>query len=161
MPPYQGGGDMIERVSFSGTTFKPAPARFEAGTPSFVDVIGLGAAIDYINAAGHDNIAAHENGLLEKATRVLTQIGGVKIYGTAPHKAAILSFTADWGSAGDIAMILDQRGVAVRAGHHCCMPLMESFGIEGTVRVSFGLYSNDDDVTAFESAMNKAKDLLS
>lgn len=161
MPPYQGGGDMIERVSFDGTTYKPAPIRFEAGTPSFVDVIGLGAAIDYVRTIGAENIVAHETSLLDYAMREMESIDGVQLYGPAKHKAPIISFTTAWAHISDVAMVLDQCGVAVRAGHHCCMPLMERFGIEGTLRASLGLYSNKSDIDALINGLNKAKGMLS
>ncbi len=162
MPPYQGGGDMIERVSFKDeTTFKDGAARFEAGTPAIAEVIALGAAIDYVSDIGMDNIAAHEQVLLAQMTDGLHQIDGLKFYGTAPDKVGVVSFTADWAHISDIAMILDQCGVAVRTGHHCCMPLMERFGIDGTVRASLGLYSNSDDVQALLEGVKKAKEMLS
>lgn len=160
MPPYQGGGDMIERVSFAGTTFKDAPARFEAGTPPIVEVIGLGAAIDYLESIGMENIAAHEQVLLQRATEALKEIPVLKIIGQAPHKAAVISFTMDGMHHSDIAGILDQQGIAVRAGHHCCMPLMEALGLEGTVRASFGLYSNESDIDSLVEGLNKAREML-
>jgi len=160
MPPYQGGGDMIETVSFGGTTFKPAPMRFEAGTGAFVDVIGLGAAIDYIRTVGRENIMAHEKNLLDYATRELSRIDGLTFYGNAQEKVGIVSFTADWGHGSDIAMILDKQGVAVRTGHHCCMPLMKALGVEGTVRASIGLYSNQNDIDQLVQGLKKAKELL-
>ena len=161
MPPYQGGGDMIENVSFAGTTYKSAPARFEAGTPAFVDVIGLGAAIDYIRTVGRENIVAHEKNLLDYMTRELAQVDGLTFYGTAQEKVGIVSFTAAWGQGADIAMILDKTGVAVRTGHHCCMPLMDILGVSGTVRASIGLYSNQNDIDSLVKGLKKAKDLLS
>jgi cysteine desulfurase/selenocysteine lyase len=160
MPPYQGGGDMIERVSFSGTTFKQAPQRFEAGTPAFVDVIGLGAAIDYVRTVGQDNIVAHEEALIEYAMQELPKVGGLVFYGPEGRKG-IIAFRADWAQHSDIAMILDRCGVAVRAGHHCCMPLMETLGIEGTIRASVGLYTNKDDIDSLVQGLLKAKELLS
>ena len=162
MPPYQGGGDMIETVSLTkGTTFKSAPARFEAGTPPIAEVIALGAAIDYVSAIGMDVIAAHEKALLDVMMRELAAIEGLHFYGTAQEKVGVVSFTADWAHASDIAMILDQCGVAVRTGHHCCMPLMQRFGIEATVRVSLGLYSNENDIQALVDGLKKAKEMLS
>lgn len=161
MPPYQGGGDMIERVTFEETTYKAPPTRFEAGTPPIAEVIALGAAIDYVSAIGMDAIAAHEKTLLDVMTRDMGVIDGLKIYGTAQQKVGVVSFTAEWAHASDIAMILDQCGVAVRSGHHCCMPLMQRFGIDATVRVSLGLYSNRDDVQAFIDGLKKAKEMLS
>jgi cysteine desulfurase/selenocysteine lyase len=160
MLPYQGGGDMIERVSFSGTSFKDAPARFEAGTPPIVEVIGLGAAIDYLEAIGMENIAAHESDLLQKATKSLEAISGLSIHGKAPNKAAVISFTMDGAHHSDVASILDQQGIAVRAGHHCCMPLMESLGLEGMVRASFGLYSNEADIDSLVQGLQKAQEML-
>jgi len=157
MPPYMGGGDMIETVSFDKTTYKPAPARFEAGTPSIVDVIGLGAAIDYVSNIGMDAIHSHEQDLLNAAMNGLT---GVNVIGTAKQKAPVISFTMDGAHHSDIGMILNQAGVAVRTGHHCCMPLMQRFGIDGTVRVSFGLYNDMDDVHKLLNGMDKVRKLL-
>jgi cysteine desulfurase/selenocysteine lyase len=157
MPPYQGGGDMIEIVTFDKTTYKDAPARFEAGTPSIVDVIGLGAAIDYITAIGMDSIIAHENELLTIAREDLSEI---KIYGDVKHKAPVISFTIDGAHHSDVGMIFNQCGVAVRTGHHCCMPLMQRYGIDGTVRASFGLYNNKQDIEKFIEAVDKAKRML-
>ncbi|MCL4677646.1 MAG: cysteine desulfurase [Alphaproteobacteria bacterium] len=162
MPPYQGGGDMIERVRFSGTTYKEPPFRFEAGTPAIVEVIGLGAAIDYVSAIGMDAIAAHEKALLEHITPVLRSVNGLRLYGPedTAKKAGILSFTVEGAHASDLGMILDQCGVAVRTGHHCCMPLMEVLGVEATVRASFGLYTNGDDLDALIAGLEKARMLF-
>jgi len=161
MPPYQGGGDMIETVSLkSGTTFKEAPARFEAGTPAIAEVIALGTAIDYVQQIGIDNIAAHEAALYQFLRQEIDAVDGLTIYADIAEKAAILSFNADWAHASDIAMILDQCGVAVRTGHHCCMPLMEAFGIDATVRASIGLYNNKDDIIALVEGLKKAKEML-
>lgn len=160
MPPYQGGGDMIERVMFEKTTFKDAPARFEAGTPAIVDVIGLGAAIDYINDIGMDNIVREENNLRDYAIGALEDIDGLRFYGTTKDKAGIMSFTCSWGHPSDIGMILDQCGVAVRTGHHCCQPLMDRFDIDATVRASLGLYSNQNDINALVDAIEKTKVML-
>ncbi|PJB69274.1 MAG: cysteine desulfurase [Alphaproteobacteria bacterium CG_4_9_14_3_um_filter_47_13] len=160
MPPYQGGGDMIEKVSFDYTTYKEPPARFEAGTPAIIEAIGLGAALEYINNIGMAAIEAHETVLLDYANKALAKVEGLRFYGTAPEKVGILSFTADWGHASDIGMILDQCGVAVRTGHHCCQPLMQHFGIDGTIRASLGLYSNQQDIDALVAGLGKAKGLL-
>ncbi len=160
MPPYQGGGDMIETVSFEGSTFKQGAAKFEAGTPSFVDVIGLGAAIDYIHTVGQKNIMAHEKAIHDYAVRELSKVDGLRFFGTAPEKAGILSFMAEWASNADITMILDQCGVAVRTGHHCCMPLMKTLGVSGTIRASIGLYSNKTDIDQMIAGLKKAKELL-
>lgn len=163
MPPYQGGGDMIETVGFGKgeTTYKPAPARFEAGTPAIVEVIGLGAAIDYLTTIGMENIAAQEQKMLALMTHELAKIEGLTFYGTAPNKVGVVSFTADWAHTSDIAMILDQSNVAVRTGHHCCMPLMKRYGIDGTVRASIGLYTNEADIEALIKGLKKARELLS
>lgn len=160
MQPYQGGGDMIERVTFAKTTYKEPPFRFEAGTPSIVEGIGLGAAIDYVSAIGMDNIAAHEAALLEYATAQLAEIEGLKIHGAAPNKAGVISFTIDGMHPSDIGMVLDQCGVAVRTGHHCCMPAMDVMNLDATVRASLGLYSNKADIDQLIAGLNKAKDLF-
>ena len=160
MPPYQGGGDMIEKVSFSGTTFKEPPHRFEAGTPPIAQVIGLGAAIRYVKQLGMDNIAAHEQGLLAYATEQINRMGGVRMIGEAKEKAAIVSFLLDGAHPFDVAAVLDRQGVATRVGHHCAEPLMDRLGVVGTVRASFGLYNNSDDVDRLVAAITKAKELL-
>ncbi len=161
MPPYQGGGDMIENVSFEGTTFKKAPGRFEAGTPAIVEVIGLGAAIDFVRTIGQDNIAAHEKNMLDALMRGLAKIDGLKYYGQSQDKVGIVSFVPEWAHPSDVTMILDKCGVAVRTGHHCCMPLMKTLGIDGTIRASIGLYSNQNDIDSLVSGLKKAKELLS
>ena len=160
MQPYQGGGDMIERVTFDKTTYKEPPFRFEAGTPPIVEVIGLGAAIDYVRGIGMENITAHEADILKYATDKISEIDGITIHGTAPDKAGLISFTADWAHPSDIGMILDQCGVAVRTGHHCCMPAMDALGLDATVRASFGLYTNTDDIDQFIAGLNKAKEMF-
>lgn len=161
MPPYEGGGDMIEEVFFERTTFKPAPARFEAGTPAIVEVIGLGAAVDYLSAIGMDNVAAYEAELYSYARAQIGEVEGLKLYGDVQDKAGILSFTAAWGHPSDIGMILDQCGVAIRTGHHCCQPLMQFFDVDATARASLGLYSNKDDIDQFMEGLVKAKRMLS
>ena len=161
MPPYQGGGDMIERVTFEKTTFQEPPHRFEAGTPPIVQAIGLGAAINYVNDLGMDNIAAHEHGILAYAMERLTAIDGFQAVGTAPDKAAIISFLVDGLHPFDVAAVLDRQGVAVRVGQHCAEPLMDRLGIEGTVRASFGLYNSRADVDTLAAAIEKAKEMLS
>jgi cysteine desulfurase/selenocysteine lyase len=161
MPPYQGGGDMIEEVTFEAVSFKPPPAKFEAGTPAIADVIAWGAALDYLSAIGMDKIEAHEQHLLDFAMKQMAQIDGLNYYGVTSHKAGIVSFTADWAHISDIAMVLDKCGVAMRAGHHCCMPLMGLLGVTGTLRASFGLYTNEDDILALVAGLKKAKELLS
>ncbi len=160
MPPYQGGGDMIEKVSFHGTTFKQPPHRFEAGTPPIAQVIGLGAAIRYVKQLGMENIAAHEQGLLAYATEKMNAVDGVRLVGQAREKAAIISFLIDGAHPFDVAAVLDRQGVATRVGHHCAEPLMDRLGVVGTVRASFGLYNNAADVDRLVAAILKAKELL-
>ncbi len=160
MPPYQGGGDMIETVSFEGTTFKEPPHRFEAGTPAIVETIGLGAAIDYVEALGLDRIAAHEHDLLEHAVAEMSAIEGMRLVGTAPDKAAIVSFNVAGIHPLDIATILDREGVAVRVGQHCAEPLIRRMGVEGTARASFGLYNTHEEVEIFVAGIRKAKKIL-
>lgn len=161
MPPYQGGGDMIETVSFDKISYQKAPARFEAGTPPIVEAIALSEAVKYLQSIGMDEIRNHENSLYEYAMLQLNEIDGLNFYGSAPNKAAIISMTADWAHISDIAMILDQCGVAVRSGHHCCMPLMQHYGIEGTIRASMGIYNNKNDIDIFVESLKKAKRMLS
>jgi cysteine desulfurase/selenocysteine lyase len=157
MPPYQGGGDMIERVTFARTTFKEPPHRFEAGTPAIVEAIGLGAAIDYVSELGPDFIAAHEEDVLTYATDRLSDVGGLTIHGTAAEKGAILSFTLAGAHAHDVATILDQQGVAVRAGHHCAHPLMDRLGVAATARASFAVYSTREEADALVDALGEVK----
>ena len=161
MLPYQGGGDMIDQVSFTGTSYREPPYRFEAGTPPIVQIIGLGAAVDYLVDIGMDNIARHESELLFYATEKLKALSGLTIYGPdLADKAGVISFTMDSAHPSDVAMVLNKCGVAVRTGHHCCMPLMESMGLEGTVRASFGLYSNKDDVDQMVNGLYKVEELF-
>ena len=152
MPPYQGGGEMIGTVSFERTTFAELPFKFEAGTPDFVDIAAFSRTIDYLQVLGIDNIAAHEQTLLEAATAGLQQIPGLTIYGTAAHKHSVLSFLVDGASSYDIGILLDKLGVAVRTGHHCAQPLMHRLGIEGTVRASFAVYNTMQEVEQFVAA---------
>ncbi|WP_299391969.1 aminotransferase class V-fold PLP-dependent enzyme [Pelagibius sp.] len=160
MPPFMGGGDMIRSVSFEETVYADPPHRFEAGTPPIVEAIGLGAAIDYVQAIGHEAIAAHEAGLLAYATERLQQIEGLTIYGTAKEKAAIVSFALDGIHPHDIGTIIDREGVAIRVGHHCAQPLMERFGLPATARASFGLYNTRAEVDALARALEKVKELF-
>ncbi|PJK31673.1 aminotransferase class V-fold PLP-dependent enzyme [Minwuia thermotolerans] len=160
MPPWQGGGEMIEKVSFKGTTYKEAPHRFEAGTPAIVEAIGLGAAIGYVEELGRDAIAAHEQGLLNYANERLRSIDGVRLIGTAADKAAIVSFLVDGIHPYDVAAVLDRQGVACRVGHHCAEPLMDRLGVIGTVRASFGLYNTLAEVDALAEGIEKAKRML-
>ena len=160
MPPFLGGGDMIETVTFEDITYKAPPSRFEAGTPPIVEAIGLGAAIDYVSAIGMPAILEREQELGRSLTEELNKTPGIRLYGTAPEKAAIQSFTIDGTHPSDLAMILDQMGVAVRTGHHCCMPLMKRYGIDGTARASIGLYNDQGDVDRFIEAVRKAVKML-
>ena len=160
MPPYQGGGDMIERVTFERTTFAPPPARFEAGTPPIAAAVGLHAAIDYLAALDAAAVAAHEHDLLAYATERLRAHNDIRLYGTAPEKAAIVSFTMDGVHPHDVGTILDRAGVAVRVGHHCAQPLMDRFGIAGTVRASFGLYNTRDDVDRLIGGLEEVREIF-
>ena len=160
MPPYQGGGDMIESVSFEGTTFKPPPSRFEAGTPAITEVIGLGVALDYMESLGREAIAAHEHDLLQYATQQLSRIDGLRIYGTAPGKGPIISFTLEGVHPHDLGTIVDQYGVAVRVGRHCAEPLMDRFGVGATVRASFALYNTRAEADALVESVIAVKEFF-
>lgn len=160
MPPFLGGGDMIRSVSFAETTYAEPPHRFEAGTPPIVEAIGLGAAIDYVNAIGMEAIAAHEAGLLAYATNRLSAVEGLKIYGSAKEKAAIVSFTLDGIHPHDIGTIVDREGVAIRVGHHCAQPLMDRFCVPATARASMGLYNTRADIDVLVRALEKVKDIF-
>ncbi len=160
MPPYQGGGDMIESVTFAKTTYKEPPHRFEAGTPPIVETIGLGAAIDYLSTIGMNRIARHEDDLLAYATEKLTHINSLRIVGTAEKKAGIISFIMEGAHPHDIGTILDRGGVAIRAGHHCAQPLMEHLGLDATARASFGLYTTRDDIDALASSIEKVREIF-
>jgi cysteine desulfurase/selenocysteine lyase len=155
MPPYQTGGSQIRTVSFEKTTYAPLPAKFEAGTPAIASGIGLGAAIDYINSIDFEAAAAYEHELLEYATRRLSDIPEVKIIGTAAEKASVLSFTIDGIHPHDIGTILDQQGIAIRAGHHCAQPVMEFFDVPATARASFAFYNTREDVDKLADAIQK------
>ncbi len=157
MPPWQGGGDMIRTVSFDGSTFADAPQRFEAGTPNIAGVVGLDAAIKYVQDIGLEAIAAYEQTLLDSATEQLTLLPGIQMLGTAANKAGILSFLVDGIHPHDLGTILDMEGVAIRAGHHCAMPLMTRFGIPGTARASLALYNTEDDIAALVVGLKKAQ----
>ena len=153
MVPYQGGGEMIGNVSFEKTTFAELPFKFEAGTPDFVDIAAFGAAIDYINSLGIDNIAAHEQLLLDAATSQLMEIEGMRIFGTSENKEGVISFLVNDINSYDMGLLLDKLGIAVRTGHHCAQPLMKRLGVTGTVRASFALYNTLEEVTAFTQAV--------
>lgn len=161
MPPWQGGGSMISQVTLEKTTFNDPPFRFEAGTPHIEGAVGLHAAIDWFASLGHVAVAEHEQKLLRRATEGLKSVGGVKLYGDLPAKGAILSFNLEGAHHSDVSQILDQQGVAVRAGHHCTQPLMKRLGVPGTIRASFSVYNNEDDVEALIAAVRKARELLS
>jgi len=160
MPPWQGGGDMILTVSFAGSTWNHLPHRFEAGTPNIGGAVGLGAAIDYLDRAGVDRIAAHERDLLEHATRRLAGIPGLTLIGTAPDKTSLVSFTVDGVHPHDLGTVLDSLGVAVRTGHHCAMPVMGFFGVPATTRASFALYNTREEVDALYDALLHAIRML-
>lgn len=160
LPPYQGGGEMISEVTFERTTYNDLPFKFEAGTPSVGDVIGLGKAIDFMNEIGINEIARQEANLLKYATSRLCEIPGVRIFGTAPHKSAVLSFLVGNAHPYDLGTLLDQLGVAVRTGHHCTQPVMDRYGIPGTVRASFAVYNTTAEVDAFISALERVLPLL-
>jgi cysteine desulfurase/selenocysteine lyase len=146
MPPYQGGGDMIRKVTFEETEYNALPYKFEAGTPNIADVVGLGAAIDYLNAIGRENIAAYEAELLNYATAKAKQIKGLRIIGEAKHKGAILSFVLDKIHPHDIGTMLDSLGIAIRAGHHCAMPVMDFYKVPATARASFAMYNTKEEI---------------
>ena len=161
MPPYQGGGEMIQQVTFEKTTYNELPFKFEAGTPAVSDVIGLHTAIQYIEKLGIDKILQHEQKLLQYATEQLSVIEGLRIYGTAPQKAAIISFNLEGIHPYDVGVIIDHLGVAVRTGHHCTQPVMQHFQIPGTVRASFALYNTQAAVDRLVEAVKNAKMMLS
>lgn len=160
MPPYQGGGEMIGNVSFEHTTFAELPFKFEAGTPDFIDIAAFKSAIDYLQPIGMDAIAAHEHELLEYTTSRLLEIPGMRIFGTAPDKDAIISFLIGDAHHYDTGMLLDKLGIAVRTGHHCAEPLMHRLGIEGTVRASFGLYNTIEECDTFIAAVKRVAMML-
>ena len=153
MVPYQGGGEMIGNVTFEKTTFAELPFKFEAGTPDFVGIAAFGAAIDYINSLGIENIASHEHLLLDAATSQLMEIEGMRIFGTSATKEGVISFLVNDINSYDMGLLLDKLGIAVRTGHHCAQPLMKHLGVTGTVRASFALYNTLEEVTAFAQAV--------
>ena len=159
MPPYQGGGEMIAKVPFEKTTFNELPFKFEAGTPDYVGVMAMTAALDYIENVGIENIAAHETELLQYTTSKLKEIEGVTIYGNATHKSGVISFNVDGLHPYDIGMLLDKQGVAVRTGHLCAQPLMDLLGIPGVVRASFALYNTHEECNKFITALQRAVEI--
>jgi cysteine desulfurase/selenocysteine lyase len=161
MPPYQGGGDMILTVDFERTTYNSLPYKFEAGTPNITGVVGLGAAVDYLEAIDFGALAEHEHDLLEHARRrLLDEIPGVRLIGTAAAKASVLSFVVEGIHAHDLGTIVDREGVAIRTGHHCAMPVMERFGVAATARASFAFYNNYDDVDRLIAGLRRAVEIF-
>lgn len=157
MPPYQGGGDMILQVTFEKSTYNEIPFKFEAGTPAIAEVIALGTALEYLNHLGWDYITAHENLLLNSATKKLSAFPGLKIIGTAKEKIGVISFTLDGIHPHDIGSIVDKSGVAIRTGHHCAMPIMDFFKIPATARASFGIYNTEDDIEQLIMALYEVR----
>jgi cysteine desulfurase/selenocysteine lyase len=160
MPPFLGGGEMIREVSFDGSSFAAPPQKFEAGTPNIAGVIGLGAAVDYLQGIGMDRIEAREQALLARATAALSEVPGLRIVGTAPDKAAVVSFVVDGAHSHDLATLLDLEGVAVRSGQHCAHPLLAWLGVGPTCRASFAFYNDFDDIDRLVGALHKARTLL-
>ncbi|MDQ7010413.1 MAG: cysteine desulfurase [Mariprofundaceae bacterium] len=160
MPPYQGGGDMIAMVTFEHTEYNELPFRFEAGTPNIAGAIGFGAAVDYLQSLGVEHIAAHEQAVLAYATGKAREVDGLRLIGTAANKATVLSFTLEGVHPHDLGTILDREGVAIRAGHHCAMPVMQHFGVPATARASFAAYNTFDEVDALFAALKKAKEMF-
>ena len=161
MPPYQGGGDMIKSVSFKRTSYAEIPFKFEAGTPDIAGIIGLGKAIEFLTTIGINEVEKHESELLKYGTRLLEEIDGVHIIGVAPEKMGILSFMIEGIHPHDIGTILDQEGVAIRAGHHCAQPLMERLGVAATARASLGIYNTTNELDQLGHAIEKTIDLMS
>jgi cysteine desulfurase/selenocysteine lyase len=160
MPPYQGGGDMIASVTFEKTTYNTLPFKFEAGTPDIAGVIGLAAAIEYVEELGIENIAAYEMELLDYATRALSKVEGLRIIGTAKHKAATISFVMEGIHPHDVGTILDRQGIAVRTGHHCAQPLMDRFGVPATTRASLAFYNTREEIDALVRGLAKVKEIF-
>ena len=160
MPPYQGGGEMIGKVTFEKTTFNELPFKFEAGTPDYVGVMAMTEALNYVENLGLEKIATYETELLTYTTQKLKEIEGVTIYGNAPHKSGVISFNVEGIHPYDIGMLLDKQGVAVRTGHLCAQPLMDRLGIPGVVRASFALYNTKDECDKFIAALNRALEIL-
>jgi cysteine desulfurase/selenocysteine lyase len=160
LPPWQGGGDMIDQVSFEKTTFADLPHKFEAGTPAIAEGIGLGVAAEWMMGVGPEKIAAWEDILLKYATAQMNEIPGMRIIGTAEQKAGVISFVMDGVHAQDLGVLIDQLGVAIRTGHHCAMPVLHHFGVNATARASFALYNTKEEVDVFIAAMHRARDML-
>ena len=160
MPPFIGGGEMIKEVRFEGTVFNDPPYRFEAGTPNIAGFAGLGAAVDYLDALGMANVEAREQTLLAHLNEELAKVEGLRIFGTAPGKAAVVSFLLEGAHAHDLATLLDLEGVAIRSGQHCAHPLLQWFGVAATCRASLAFYNTHDEVDAFVAALGKVRKLL-
>jgi len=160
LPPYQGGGEMIEEVTFEKTTYADLPHKFEAGTPNICGGIAFGAALDYMNAIGFDNISTYEHELLVYATEQLLKIEGLKIYGTSKNKTSVISFNLDGIHPYDVGTILDKMGIAVRTGHHCAQPIMDFYKIPGTIRASFAFYNSKAEIDALVEGVKKAQSML-
>lgn len=160
MPPVQGGGDMIDTVTFEKTTYNDLPYKFEAGTPHIAGVIGLGAAIDYVNSIGFDAIFSHEEDLFHYAQEEILKIEGIRLIGEAKNKTSVLSFVMDGAHASDIGILIDMEGVAIRTGHHCTQPIMKHFGISATARASFSIYNHREDIDVFIKALRKIKKMV-
>jgi cysteine desulfurase/selenocysteine lyase len=160
MPPWQGGGDMIRMVTFEKSLFAPVPTKFEAGTPSIAEAVGLGATVDYLDSIGMDTIAAYEAELLDYGTQRLGEIDGLRFIGTAARKAGVISFVLDGVHPHDIGTIVDQHGVAIRTGHHCAMPVMDFFNVPATARASFAFYNTRDEIDRLAEALEECKRML-
>src|SRR5207249_1168167 len=160
MPPYQGGGDMINSVTFAKTTYNTLPYKFEAGTPHIAGTIGLAAAIDYVNEIGLEVVAAHEQQLLTYATAAVAAVPGVRLVGTAAERAGVLSFVLEEAHPHDLGQILDMEGVAIRTGHHCCQPVMDRFHVPATARASLALYNTREDIDALVAGLHKVKEMF-
>jgi cysteine desulfurase/selenocysteine lyase len=160
MPPYQGGGDMISSVTFEKTLYNKLPHKFEAGTPHMEGAIGLGAALEYVNRLGIENVEAHEQDVLTYATEQVSAVAGVRLIGTAREKTGVLSFVLEPIHPHDIGTILDQEGIAIRTGHHCAQPVMQRFGVPATARASFGLYNTREEVDALVRGLHKVREVF-
>jgi len=160
IPPYQGGGDMISSVTFEKTTYNKLPFKFEAGTPDVAGALGLGAAIDYLNAIGIDKSAQYEHEVVNYATERLSALSGVRLIGTAKERAGVVSFVIDNVHPHDVGTILDQEGIAIRAGHHCAQPIMQRFGIPATARASFAFYNTKEEVEALVNGIRKVQEVF-
>jgi cysteine desulfurase/selenocysteine lyase len=160
LPPYQGGGSMISEVTEQGATFLAPPHRFEAGTPAIAEVVGFGAALDFVTSLGFDNVQKHEKEIMAMAEDLTKDISGLRRIGQAPQRGHVFSFLLEGSHPSDVGAILDEQGVAVRAGHHCRQPLMKRLNIPGTVRASFSVYTSEEDVERFARAVRKAKEML-